>query len=51
MQSFPFVSKVHPKLSQYGAYDPDYAVYTHEDVKEVVSYAKYRGIRVVAEFE
>ena len=50
MQSFPFNSSVHPKLAQYGAYDPVHAIYTHEDVRTVVKFATARGIRVVPEF-
>jgi hypothetical protein len=62
MQSFPFKSKIHPKLSEhvlqgtflgpqfapgsgslddtfvvrgrYGAYDPEHAVYTHDDASQ-----------------
>ena len=51
IQSFPFQSEVHPKLSEYGAYDPDYAIYTHDNVKGIVQHAKAHGIRVVPEFD
>ena len=49
-QSFPFVSQELPRLAGAGAFAPD-AVYTPEDVRQVVDYAKLRGIRVVPEFD
>ena len=49
-QSFPFVSEELPLLAGAGAFAPD-AVYTSEDVRQVVNYAKLRGIRVVPEFD
>ncbi|KAL5287096.1 hypothetical protein ACFFRR_008192 [Megaselia abdita] len=49
-QSFPFVSKYYPELAAYGAYS-DRETYTHEDVQEVVEYAKIRGIQVIPEID
>ncbi|XP_066263012.1 chitooligosaccharidolytic beta-N-acetylglucosaminidase [Euwallacea similis] len=48
--SFPYVSKSRPELSNYGAYSPD-KVYTHEDILEIIKYAKQRGVRVLPEFD
>lgn len=49
-QSFPFQSVSYPLLSERGAYHPS-AVYTPDDVREVVSYAAGLGVRVVPEFD
>ncbi|XP_049861033.1 chitooligosaccharidolytic beta-N-acetylglucosaminidase isoform X4 [Schistocerca gregaria] len=48
--SFPFVSETFPKLSQYGAYSPE-KVYTPDDIKSVVEYARVRGVRIIPEFD
>jgi hexosaminidase len=44
--SFPYQSTMFPEMSRKGAYSPDH-VYTADDIKEVVAYAKNRGIRVI----
>eukprot|EP00949_MAST-11_sp_MAST-11-sp1_P003060 g3060.t1 len=48
--SFPFQSQKYPVLSESGAYSPDH-VYTFDDVRNVVAYARLRGIRVIPEFD
>ncbi|CAH1252975.1 HEXB [Branchiostoma lanceolatum] len=49
-QSFPFQSATYPDLSGKGAYTQD-NVYSPEDVRSVVEYARMRGIRVIPEFD
>ncbi len=47
-QGFRIESKKFPKLQQLGA---DEHYYTQEQVKEVIEYARERGIRVIPEFD
>jgi hexosaminidase len=49
-QSFPFVSDKWPLLSKMGAYDTRH-VYSKAQVQQVISYARMRGVRVIAEFD
>jgi len=48
--SFPYVSKVFPKLSEEGAYSPR-ETYTIEEVVDFVEFARLRGVRVLPEFD
>jgi len=47
-QGFRMESKAFPKLAEFGS---DGLFYTQEDAKEIVAYARDRGIRVVPEFD
>ncbi|CAG9858515.1 unnamed protein product [Phyllotreta striolata] len=48
--SFPYESKSRPELSWIGAYDPS-KTYSRSDVKDIVDYARARGVKVVPEFD
>eukprot|EP00088_Acartia_fossae_P031560 TRINITY_DN3242_c0_g1_i11.p1 TRINITY_DN3242_c0_g1~~TRINITY_DN3242_c0_g1_i11.p1 ORF type:complete len:644 (-),score=150.03 TRINITY_DN3242_c0_g1_i11:691-2586(-) len=48
--SFPFYSQNIPELSLYGAYSPK-KVYTPQNIKDIVDYARVRGVRVLPEFD
>lgn len=48
--SFPYVSKSHPELHENGAYTPS-KIYTDKTVRELIDYARVRGVRVVPEID
>lgn len=49
-QSFPYVSKAYPQLAQYGAYSSK-EIYTADDIRDVVDFARVRGIQVIPEID
>ncbi|CAG7826814.1 unnamed protein product, partial [Allacma fusca] len=49
-QSFPYVSRKFPELSEKGAYSRR-QVYTPETVSRIIDAARVRGIRVILEFD
>ncbi|MCL4160958.1 UNVERIFIED_CONTAM: hypothetical protein GTU68_033623, partial [Idotea baltica] len=48
--SFPLVINSLPDMADFGAYSPS-QVYTPSDVKDIVQYARVRGIRVLPEID
>lgn len=48
--SFPMYSRSVPQLTLYGAYSSR-KIYSPQDIKEIVEYAKLRGVRVLPEFD
>lgn len=49
-QSWPLQFKSHPELSDKAAYSQD-EIYTAQDVKQLISYAESRGVRVILELD
>lgn len=50
MPSFPFESEAFPEMSRNGAFDANHT-YSPSDIQSIILYAKYRGIRVIPEFD
>lgn len=48
--SFPLVVAKHPELHRLGAYRPE-KIYTPEAIREIVEFARIRGVAVVPEFD
>lgn len=49
-QSFPLEIPSVPQMTRYGAYSP-HKIYSPDDVRHVVEYAKLRGVRVIIEID
>ncbi|KAE9547300.1 hypothetical protein FO519_009488 [Halicephalobus sp. NKZ332] len=49
-ESFPYVSVKYPELSRQGAYSPKH-VYTTDNIKDIINFARLRGVRVIPEFD
>ncbi|XP_034946655.1 probable beta-hexosaminidase fdl [Chelonus insularis] len=49
-QSFPFDSSVFPQMARWGAYSSE-ETYSPEDIRDIVEYAKIRGIRILMEID
>ncbi|XP_044020728.1 probable beta-hexosaminidase fdl isoform X2 [Aphidius gifuensis] len=49
-QSFPYDSKIFPQMARWGAFSKD-EIYTPDDIKDIVYYAKIRGIRILIEID
>jgi hexosaminidase len=48
--SFPIYLKSHPEITKYGAYS-DAQIYSEKDIKDIVQFARIRGVRIVPEFD
>lgn len=48
--TFSYESVLFPDISRYGSFRPSY-VYTFHDIREIIEYARLRGIRVIPEFD
>lgn len=49
-QSFPYVSRTYPRMSDKGAYN-ELHVYTQDNIADLIEFARQRGIRVFVEFD
>jgi len=49
--SFPYVSRRFPNLSKEGAWHESIAVYSQQDVADIIEYGRVRGVRIVSEFD
>lgn len=49
-QSFPLIIPTLPQFTMYGAYGPNFT-YSSDDVRDIIWFAKLRGIRVIIEID
>lgn len=50
--AFPYGSEIYPQVWQNGAYKPaENHYYSFQDIQEIIEYARFRGIRVLPEFD
>lgn len=49
-QAFPMEVKSHPDFTKYGAYSKS-KIYTADNIKDIVKFAKSRGVRVIPELD
>ncbi|KAK9891914.1 hypothetical protein WA026_017398 [Henosepilachna vigintioctopunctata] len=49
-QSFPMETPSVPNMTRYGAYSPS-AIYKYEDIKHLIQYGLYHGVRVFLEMD
>eukprot|EP00823_Brevimastigomonas_motovehiculus_P005717 TRINITY_DN425_c0_g1_i1.p1 TRINITY_DN425_c0_g1~~TRINITY_DN425_c0_g1_i1.p1 ORF type:complete len:546 (-),score=138.66 TRINITY_DN425_c0_g1_i1:312-1709(-) len=50
-QSFPIQSLLYPQLAAKGSYQYPEASYTQADIRDIVAYARLRGVRVIPEID
>ncbi|EDV21084.1 uncharacterized protein TRIADDRAFT_30868 [Trichoplax adhaerens] len=50
-ESFPYDSKVLPEVTAKGSFNPKTHVYTADDITKIIKYCRYRGLRVIPEFD
>ena len=50
-EAFPFRSDAFPNLSLRGSFNPITHEYTKQNIRDVIEYARVRGIRVIPEFD
>ena len=48
--SFPMYLEKVPELARYGAYSAN-EIYTSADIKEIINYARVRGVKILPEFD
>lgn len=49
--SFPYESTALPLLAKLGSYTVKNHVYTQANIKEIIEYGRFRGVRIVPEFD